>query len=128
MAVFDPVGAAAYDINLRLLAPRGYLVNYGQLSGELPAIDLRRLMEAGSIFVTKYGPHARLIGPHRVASVISEALALALTRPLASDVAGRFSLDDVQAAYRLLESGAQGKVLVLPQASGTTERISVTEI
>src|SRR5262245_16544746 len=28
-AVFDPVGAATYETSLRLLAPRGYPVNYG---------------------------------------------------------------------------------------------------
>jgi NADPH2:quinone reductase len=61
-AVFDPVGVATYETSLRLLAPRGYLVNYGQLSGALPNVDLGRLMEAGSIFVSKYGPRAGLFG------------------------------------------------------------------
>jgi NADPH2:quinone reductase len=113
-AVFDPVGAATYQTNLGLLAPRGCLVNYGQLSGALPTIDLERLMEAGSVFVTKYGPRAGLIGPGQVASLISEALALAATRPLVSDIAGRFTLDHVADAYRALESTPGGKVLVLP--------------
>src|SRR5262249_30416289 len=57
-AVFDPIGAGAYETNLCLLAPRGCLVNYGQLSGALPDVDLGRLMDAGSVFVTKYGPRA----------------------------------------------------------------------
>ena len=113
-AVFDPVGAPTYQINLRLLAPRGYLVNYGQLGGELPSIDLLQLMDAGSIFVTKYGPRAGLVGPHRVAGLISEALALAATRPLATAIAGRFPLEDVVDAYRMLENQPQGKVLVMP--------------
>jgi NADPH2:quinone reductase len=113
-AVFDPVGAAAYETNLRLLAPRGYLVNYGQLSGALPAVDLARLMEAGSIFVTKYGPRAGVVRPETVGAFISEALALATTRPLAGDVAARFPLDRVADAYRALDSGVPGKVLVLP--------------
>ena len=115
-AVFDPVGAATFDTSLRLLAPRGYLVNYGQLSGDLPPIDLGRLMDAGSIFVTKYGPRAGLVGADRVATFISEALALAATRPLASDIAARFPLDRVVDAYRLLDSGPNGKVLVMPRA------------
>lgn len=117
-AVFDPVGAATYDTSPRLLAPRGYLVNYGQLSGELPAIDLGRLMDAGSIFVTKYGPRAGLVPAHGVATFISETLALAAARPVASDIAARFSLDRVVEAYRMLESSPQGKVLVMPQQRG----------
>jgi NADPH2:quinone reductase len=73
-------------------------------------------MEAGSIFVTKYGPRAGLIGAADVARCISDALALAAARPLASEVAVRLPLDRVADAYRALDSGAPGKVLVLPQA------------
>jgi NADPH2:quinone reductase len=113
-AVFDPVGAATYETSLRLLAPRGYLVNYGQLSGALPAVDLAGLMEAGSIFVTKYGPRAGVVRPEQIAAFISEALALATTRPLVSEVAVRLPLDRVADAYRALDSGVPGKVLVLP--------------
>lgn len=113
-AVFDPIGAATYETNLRLLARRGYLVNYGQLSGRLPVVDLSQLMEAGSIFVTKYGPRSGLVRPEHVSAFISESLALATTRPLVSDVAGRFPLNRVADAYEALDSGAAGKVLVLP--------------
>lgn len=113
-AVFDPIGAATYETNLRLLAPRGYLVNYGQLSGALPSIDLNELMDAGSIFVTKYGPRAGVVGREQVGPLIAEALALAAKRPLTTGVAARFPLDDVADAFRALEAGAPGKVLVLP--------------
>ena len=113
-AVFDPIGAATYETSLGLLAARGCLVNYGQLSGTLPAIDLERLMEAGSVFVTKYGPRARLVRPDEIGDLISEALALATNRPIASEVAGRFPLDRVADAYRALESNPGGKILVLP--------------
>ena len=113
--VFDPVGAATYETSLRLLAPRGYLVNYGQLCGELPTIHLEALMECGSVFVTKFGPKAGLIRPDGIAAFISEALALASTRPLTTDIAARFPLDRVADAYRMLDSNPGGKVLVLPQ-------------
>lgn len=113
--LFDPVGAATYQTNLRLLAPRGYLVNYGQLSGALPDVDLGQLMDAGSIFVTKYGPRAGVVRIEDLAPRISEALALATMRPLASDVAARFPLNRVADAYRALDSGAPGKVLVVPE-------------
>ena len=115
--LFDPVGAATYETSLRLLAPRGCLVNYGQLSGALPNVDLGGLMDAGSVFVTKYGPRAGVVGLAQVAPFISEALALAITRPLTSDVAARLPLDRVVDAYRTLDSGLPGKVLVLPQGA-----------
>ncbi len=115
-AVFDPVGAETYSTSLKLLAPRGYLVNYGQLCGELPTIHLETLMESGSIFVTKFGPRTGLVGAHQISALISEALSLALTRPLITDVVARFSLDRVADAYRMLDSGPGGKVLVLPHS------------
>ena len=120
-AVFDPVGAATYETSLRLLAPRGYLVNYGQLSGALPNVDLGRLMDAGSIFVTKYGPRTGLVRPEQVAALISEALSLATQRPLVSDVAARLPLNRVADAYRALDSGVPGKILVLPHGGDDSE-------
>jgi NADPH2:quinone reductase len=117
-AVFDPVGAATYRTNLRLLAPRGCLINYGQLSGALPAIELTDLMDAGSVFVTKYGPRAGLVGRGEVGSCVSEALTLASTRRLTSGVAAVFPLDSVVDAYARLESNPNGKVLILPHKTG----------
>jgi NADPH2:quinone reductase len=49
-----------------------------------------------------------------VAAFISEGLALAAERPLAVDVAAREPLDRVADAFRALDSGASGKVLVVP--------------
>ena len=36
-AVFDPIGAPTYETSLQLLAPRGCLINYGELSGPTPS-------------------------------------------------------------------------------------------
>ena len=115
VAVFDPIGAATYDTSVALLAPRGCLVNYGQLAGALPPIDLGQLMNAGSIFVTKYGPRAGLVGLEELARIVSSALRRARTQPLSAGVAARFPLDAVADAYRAMDAGAPGKVLVLPE-------------
>jgi NADPH:quinone reductase len=116
-AVFDPVGAATYRTNLQLLAPRGCLINYGQLSGALPAIELADLMDAGSVFMTKYGPRAGLVGRDEVGPFVSEALTLASKRQLTSGVAAFFTLDRVVHAYTTLESNPSGKVLILPHSA-----------
>jgi NADPH2:quinone reductase len=113
-AVFDPIGALTYDTSLRLLAPGGCLINYGELSGPVPAIDLHRLFPA-SAFVTKYNGMRWVSGAQEFGSLISDALSFAAKRPaVISEVAGRFPLDRIAEAYRLLESGTHGKVLVLP--------------
>jgi NADPH2:quinone reductase len=115
-AVFDPIGAATYETSLQLLAPRGCLINYGELSGPVPDINLHSLFP-GSLFVTKYNGMRWVEGLDEFAVLIAEGLALAARRPaVISDVAGRFPLDCAADAYRLLESGASGKVLVRPNS------------
>jgi NADPH2:quinone reductase len=115
--VFDPVGVATYRTNLQLLAPRGCLINYGQLAGALPPIELADLMDAGSVFVTKYGPRAGLVGRDNVGLFVSETLTLASKRHLTSSVAALFTLDRVVDAYTTLESNPDGKVLILPHSA-----------
>ncbi len=113
-AVFDPIGAQTFDASLQMLAPRGCLITYGELSGPAPAIDLHRLF-AGSVFVTKYNGMRWVKGLGEFGGLISNALTIAVKcRGVISEVAGRFPLDEVAAAYRLLETGVGGKVLVLP--------------
>jgi NADPH2:quinone reductase len=116
-AVFDPVGTTTFQTSLQLLAPRGCLINYGELSGPVPAIDLHQLFP-DSVFVTKYNGTRWVKGFHEFADLILHGLTLATKRPaVISDIAGRFSLDDVVEAYRALESGPRGKVLVIPGAN-----------
>jgi NADPH2:quinone reductase len=113
-AAFDPIGAATFETSLQLLAPRGCLINYGELSGPVPDVNLHQLFP-GSLFVTKYNGLRWVEGLDEFAVLIAEGLALAARRPaVITDVAGRFPLDCVADAYRLLESGAGGKVLVQP--------------
>jgi len=115
-AVFDPIGAPTYEVSLQLLAPRGCLINYGELSGPVPAINLHQLFPA-SVFVTKYKGMHWVEGFHEFAGLISDALTLATKcSAVISEIAGRFSLDHVADAYRLLDSDARGKVPVLPNA------------
>ena len=113
-AVFDPIGAATFQASLQMLAPRGCLITYGELSGPAAAFDLNQLFP-GSVFVTKYNGTRWVEGIHEFADFISQALTLASKRPaVISEIAGRFSLDEVVEAYRALESGPRGKVLVIP--------------
>ena len=111
--VFDPIGADTFEASLQLLAPRGCLINYGELSGPVPAINLHQLFP-NSVFVSKYNGMHWVDGLQEFAGLISAALALAAKRrAVNSEIAGRFPLDRVVDAYRALEAGAPGKVLVV---------------
>lgn len=113
-AVFDPIGASTLETSLQLLAPRGCLINYGELSGPVAPMNLHQLF-SGSLFVTKYNGMRWIENVAEIPALISDGLALAAKSPaVISDVAGRFALDQVVDAYRELESNPHGKVLVLP--------------
>lgn len=113
-AVFDPIGAPTFETSLQLLAPRGCLINYGELSGPPPAIDLHQLFSR-SLFVTKYNGMHWVEGVSEFPDLISHGLTLAMQRPaIVSDIAGRFAFNQIVDAYRELESDPRGKVLVLP--------------
>jgi NADPH2:quinone reductase len=115
-AVFDPIGAPTFETSLKLLAPRGCLINYGELGGPVPAINLHHLF-AGSLYVTKYNGMKWVEGLHEFPALIASALALAARRPaVISEIAGRFPLERAVEAYRELDAGASGKVLVLPNS------------
>ncbi|WP_432251112.1 zinc-binding dehydrogenase [Streptomyces sp. HNM1019] len=114
-AVFDPIGAAAYQDNLAMLAPQGCLVNYGQLSGELPTVDLTDLMERG-LFVTKLGGgSAYLDSLEALHQLIVNALDMLTRKPLAlADSGGTYTLDRVADAYEALSANREGKIMVIP--------------
>jgi NADPH2:quinone reductase len=113
-AVFDPIGASTFETSLQLLAPRGCLISYGELTGPGPAINLHELF-ARSLFVTKYNGMHWVEGISEFPALISEGLTLASKRPaIISEIAGRFALDQIIDAYSKLESDPHGKVLVLP--------------
>ena len=115
-AVFDPIGAATFETSLKVLAPRGCLVTYGQLSG--PVVDTAwtdQLFRAGGVFVTKFNGRAYVSGNADMRRLAAEAIDLARRFPLVlSGVAGRYRLRDTGAAYAAFEQRVSGKILVLP--------------
>ena len=51
--VYDGVGKATFDRDLEVLRQRGYLVLFGGSSGAVPPLDLIKLSQKGSLFVTR---------------------------------------------------------------------------
>ena len=111
-AVFDPVGAETFPVSLQLLAPRGCLINYGELSGPASSIDLYQLFPR-SLFVTKYNGMHWAKGPQEFPHLIEHALDAATKRPaVISNIAGRFPLEQAADAYAALEKNPRGKILI----------------
>ncbi|BCB74383.1 quinone oxidoreductase [Phytohabitans flavus] len=52
--VYDGVGKDTFDDNLDSIAPRGYLIVYGQSSGFVPPLDLMTLQNKGSLYLNRF--------------------------------------------------------------------------
>ena len=50
---YDSVGRTTFETTLECLAPRGFFVSFGAISGAPPAVEASRLREAGSLYFTR---------------------------------------------------------------------------
>lgn len=111
--VFDPVGSPTLRDSFRATRKRGLVVSFGSVGGAVRDLDPIELGEAGSLFLTRprladHLPDAPTIR-RRAAEIFDALLGGALT----IDIAGRYSLDTVEAAHAALEERrAVGKPLL----------------
>jgi NADPH2:quinone reductase len=113
--VYDGVGRTTFDGSLRALRVRGLCVLYGQSSGPVPPLDLQRLNQGGSLFVTRpsltHYTQDRAELDLRAGAVLSAIAA----GTLHVRIGARRPLAEAADAHRALEGRATtGKVLLLP--------------
>ena len=112
-AVFDSVGRDTFDESLGSLARRGYLVAFGQSSGPVPPFDVRRLQQAGSVFLTRPGLAHYTATREELSWRASEVLSQAASGELNVRVHHTYPLADAAEAHRDLEGrGTIGKLLL----------------
>jgi NADPH2:quinone reductase len=114
--VYDAVGKDTFEQSLASLRPRGLLALYGESSGLVPPIDVRQLLMAGSVYLTRTGlnAYAATIEESRMRG--GDILQWLATGELTARVDSVFGLEAVAAAHRAIESRRTiGKILLLPQ-------------
>jgi NADPH2:quinone reductase len=111
---YDSVGKATFDGSLDALAPRGYLVLYGQSSGVVPALDPARLSK-GSYFLTRPSlPHYTATRAELL-SRAHDLFDMVGAGQLHVRIGGTFPLAKAADAHRALTGRATtGKVLLIP--------------
>jgi NADPH:quinone reductase len=112
--VYDGAGKDTFDTNLDSLAPRGYLIVYGQASGFVPPFDLMRLNDKGSLFVTRFClPHYFDEWPPK--EFLAELFEQMRKGEIVVRIDGRYPLADAAAAHKAVESReSAGRVLLVP--------------
>lgn len=112
---YDSVGAATFEGTLGSLAKRGLFVSFGNASGPPPAIAPARLMQAGSVFLTR-----PTMGDYLLTTDELDASAAALFAVIASgqvkiDIGQTFPLAEARKAHEAMEGrDTVGASLLIP--------------
>jgi NADPH:quinone reductase len=113
--VYESVGKSTFDKSLDCVAPRGYLVLFGQSSGAVPPLDPQVLNQKGSLFLTR-PTLAHYVATREELLERSNALfSWIRDGSLRISVDRELPLASAGEAHRLLESRAtSGKLLLIP--------------
>jgi NADPH:quinone reductase len=113
--VYDGVGKATFDGSLRALRVRGLCALYGQASGAVPPLDLQRLNQGGSLFITRPSLTHYTQDRAELELRAGAVLGAVASGALRVRVGARYPLDQAAEAHRALEGRATtGKVLLVP--------------
>jgi NADPH2:quinone reductase len=113
--VYDSVGRTTFEKSLNCLAPRGYLVLYGQSSGPVPPFDPQILNTKGGLFLTRPSLGQYTATREELLWRANDVLGWAASGELKIRIGARFPLSEAAEAHRQL-SGRRttGKVLLTP--------------
>ena len=113
--VYDSVGQATFLESLECLVPFGLLVSYGQSSGPPPALEMKLLMEKGSLFVTRPSLLHYKRQYQEYLDGASEVFTLVKAGKIKVQVGQTYYLSDAASAHRDLEARAtRGATVMFP--------------
>jgi NADPH2:quinone reductase len=113
--VYDSVAKTTFEKGLNCLAPRGYMVLYGQSSGPVPPFDLAQLGAKGSLFITRPSLVHYTLTREELLQRSGDVLGWIRGGQLKLRIDQTFSLKDAAEAHRRLEGRqSTGKLLLVP--------------
>src|SRR5690348_15314286 len=113
--VYDSVGKTTFDKSLNCLAPRGYLVAFGQSSGSVAPVDIQALNAKGSLFLTRPTMRDYILTREEYAKRAGDVLGWIAAGRLKVRIDRTFPLAQAAEAHKALASrGTAGKVLLIP--------------
>ena len=108
------MGKTTFDESLASLRVRGTLAMYGDASGPVDPLDIRRLMSGGSLYVTRPSLQHFMQTREELVARSSSVLAAVADGSLAVRIGGRYPLADARRAQEDLQSrSTTGKLLLL---------------
>ncbi|MBI3457406.1 MAG: quinone oxidoreductase [Candidatus Rokubacteria bacterium] len=113
--VYDSVGRDTFEKSLNCLAPRGYLILYGQSSGPVGPIDAQILNVKGSLFLQRPNLNHHIATREELLARAGDVLGWIQKGQLKLRIGATFPLAEAAEAHRQLEGRkTTGKVLLIP--------------
>jgi len=113
--VYDSVGKTTFEQSLNCLAPRGYMVLFGQSSGPAPAVDPNTLNAKGSLFLTRPSLFHHVATREELVQRAGDVLGWIAAGKLRLRIGATFPLAEAAEAHRQLEGRkTTGKLLLIP--------------
>jgi NADPH:quinone reductase len=113
--IYDGVGKNTFDRGLNVLRPRGYFVLFGASSGPVPPVDPIKLLQKGSLFLTRPSLAHYIASDEDLQHRASEVLGMIAGGKLNLRISHTYKLRDAQQAHRDLEGRkTTGKLLLIP--------------
>ncbi|HET9283820.1 MAG TPA: zinc-binding dehydrogenase, partial [Candidatus Angelobacter sp.] len=113
--VYDGVGQSTFEKGLNVLRPRGHMVLFGGASGPVPPVDPIKLMQKGSLTLTRPSLTHYIATREELEQRSSDVFKMIGAGKLNLRIAHVYKLSEVQQAHRDLEARkTTGKILLVP--------------
>lgn len=113
--VYDSVGKATFEKSLNCLRPRGYMVLFGQASGQVDPLNPQVLNQKGSIYLTRPSLGAYIATRDELLWRANDLFTWLATGKLEVRIDKSFPMAEAAAAHTYLEGrNTKGKVLLIP--------------
>lgn len=113
--VYDSVGKATFDQSLNCLRPRGYMVLFGQASGQVEPLNPQNLNQKGSLYLTRPSLGAYIATRDELLWRANDLFTWMASGKLEVRIDKSFPLREAAAAHTYLEGrNTKGKVLLIP--------------
>jgi NADPH:quinone reductase len=113
--VYDSVGKDTFEGSLASLGRRGLFVSFGNASGPAPAVEPRRLMQAGSLFLTRPTLYDYTATPEDLAASAAALFEVIASGTVKIEIGQTFPLSEARRAHEALEGRETvGASLLIP--------------
>lgn len=113
--VYDSVGKATFEKSLNCLRPRGFIVLFGQASGQVDPLNPQILNQKGSIYLTRPSLGAYIATREELNWRANDLFTWMADGKLEVRIDQSFPLSEAAAAHTYLEGrNTKGKVLLIP--------------